>query len=105
MNVDQEQMSVSRTGDQGDWVMSGPKTLEYHILDDVLAQIEREREASRVAEAERREYERRLQEGERKRLAAARASAEEAERRLARIERIAGKAAGVQKPVAPELDN
>jgi len=83
--------------------MSGPKTLEYHILDDVLAQIEREREGSRLAEAERREYERRLQEGERKRLAAARAAAEEAERRLARIARMAGKPAVL--PAAPKRDD
>ena len=89
--------------------MSGPKTAQYDIVGDLLADAlmrmaderERARAASRRAEAERREYERRLRQAERGRLAAAQAAAEEAERRLARIERVAGAAAQVQRPAAP----
>ena len=85
--------------------MSGPKTAQYDIVDDLLAdalaRMENEREASRRAEAQRREYERRLRQAERERLAAAQAAADDAERRLARIERIAGAAARVQRPAAP----
>ena len=89
--------------------MSGPKTAQYDIVGDLLADAlarmeearEREREASRRAEVQRREYERRLRQAERDRLAAAEAAAQEAERRLARIERVAGVAAQVQRPAAP----
>lgn len=89
--------------------MSGPKTAQYDIVGDLLADAlarmqnerERERAASRRAEAQRREYERRLRQAERDRLASAHAAAEDAERRLARIERVAGAAARVQRPAAP----
>jgi len=89
--------------------MSGPKTAQYDIVGDLLADAlarmaderEREREASRRAEAQRREYERRMRQAERDRLAVAQATAQEAEQRLARIERVAGAAAQVQRPAAP----
>lgn len=85
--------------------MSGPKTAQYEFRDELvaefLAKIERERAAARRAEAQRREYERRLRQAERDRLVAAQAAAAEAEQRLARIERVAGAAAQVRRPGAP----